>query len=333
MSHPADSSARDLFGPIVQPVVVAYGAGVDSTAMIIGMVQRGERIDAVVFADTGDEKPATYFYLWAFSLWLARHCIPLHVVRYQPQRFKHYPPYQSLSENCFTNGTLPSISFGRHSCSQKWKIAPQDAWAEAWEPAVRIWAAGGKVIKCIGYDAGPRDSKRYAHAEGHLDERFEYRYPLQEWQWDREKCEDVIRDEVGLVPVKSACFMCGAMKPWEMHTLPVQQLRRIVLMEARAEPRLTMIEGLWRKTVKGMRGAEARPGKMTDYIRDKALLPGEEIDRIASMAPAALVRFQDAHAGTPIEQRPGLKEWLMLFDAMDEGIFGEMFKGTARFVA
>ena len=27
-------------------------------------------------------------------------------------------------------------TFGRHSCSQKWKIEPQDAFLETWEPAV-----------------------------------------------------------------------------------------------------------------------------------------------------------------------------------------------------
>ena len=40
-----------------QPIVVAYGMGVDSTAMLIGMYLRGLRPDLILFADTGGEKP------------------------------------------------------------------------------------------------------------------------------------------------------------------------------------------------------------------------------------------------------------------------------------
>lgn len=46
-----------------QPLVVAYGMGVDSTAVLVGLQQRGIRPDLILFADTGDEKPATYAYL------------------------------------------------------------------------------------------------------------------------------------------------------------------------------------------------------------------------------------------------------------------------------
>ena len=99
------------------PVVVAFGAGVDSTAMLLEMVAQGRRIDLVLFADTGSEKPETYEYRDLIFRWLRRRGIRCETVRYEPRRFKHWPPYRTLDENCFTNGTLPSISFGRHSCS------------------------------------------------------------------------------------------------------------------------------------------------------------------------------------------------------------------------
>lgn len=313
----------DLFrsAAVVPPVVVAYGGGVDSTAMLIELVERGERIDIVLFADTGSEKPETYLFVWLFSQWLADRGVRLVVVRYEPQRFKHWPPYRSLDENCFTNGTLPSISFGRHSCSLKWKVEPQDRWLETWEPAVACWAAGGKVVKLIGYDAGPADTKRFAHAVGQEDARFDYRYPLREWGWDREACKARIAAAGLPIPAKSACFMCGASKPWEIDALPVAQLRRIVLMEARAKPRLRNVEGLWRKAVQGKNGATPRPGAMTDYIRERGLLPLEELEEIVAMAPAALVRFQDAEGRFPLHQRAELGAWLKLFDARDAGVF------------
>lgn len=34
-------------------MMVSYGGGTNSTAMLIGMVERGERPDAILFADTG----------------------------------------------------------------------------------------------------------------------------------------------------------------------------------------------------------------------------------------------------------------------------------------
>lgn len=312
----------DLFGEIEAPVMVAYGGGVDSTAMLIELVERGERIDMVLFADTGSEKPATYLYVWLFSQWLADRGVKIEVVRYEPQNFKHFPPYRSLDENCFTNGTLPSISFGFSSCSQKWKVEPQNKWTERWGPAVRVWAAGGKVVKLIGYDDGARDQKRYAHAEGYTDDRYEYRYPLREWGWDREACADRIRAAGLPVPPKSACFMCGAMKPWEVHTLGPAQLRRIVLLEARAKPRLRNVEGLWRKAVKGRNGATPRPGAMTDYIRAQGLLPAAEIDEIIEAAPRALLAFQESQAGVPVADREELSRWLKFFDMRDARMFG-----------
>lgn len=311
----------DQHSPDEAPVIVAFGAGVDSTAMLIEMVAQGLRIDLVLFADTGSEKPETYAYRDLIFRWLRARGIRCETVRYEPRRFKHWPPYRTLDENCFTNGTLPSISFGHHSCSQKWKIEPQDRFVANWEPALEQWSKGGKVTKCIGYDAGARDSKRYAHAEGHHDPRYNYEYPLREWGWDRAACEARILAEGLPVPIKSACFMCGAAKPWEIRTLPIYQLRRIVLMEARAKPRLRSIEGLWRTSVQGRNGAEPRPGAMTDFIRENRLLPRKEIEEIIAMAPAALLRFQDAEGNVPIHLRAELSAWLKLFDANDRRMF------------
>jgi len=53
-----------------QPVVVAYGMGVDSTAMLVGLHQRGIRPDLILFADTGGEKPDKYLYAPIIRQWL-----------------------------------------------------------------------------------------------------------------------------------------------------------------------------------------------------------------------------------------------------------------------
>ena len=87
--------------------------GLDSTAMLIEWVALGRRLDLVLTADTGTERPETYAYLPIFQRWMDDHGIAHHIFRYTPKRFKHWPPYFTLLENCLTNATLPSISFGR----------------------------------------------------------------------------------------------------------------------------------------------------------------------------------------------------------------------------
>jgi hypothetical protein len=298
------------------PLIVADGMGVDSTAMLEGMRQRGIRPDAILFADTGAEKPKTYAYLPVRQEWLRAVGFPsLTIVKYAASNFKNWPAYHTIDENCFTNGTLPSIAFGfqRKSCSIKWKIAPQEKWTKAWQPAVDCWSAGGRVRKAIGYDASPSDSRRYAHAEGHTDESYEYDYFLRDWGWDRAACIEAI-DRAGLpIPVKSACFMCPASKPPELSELPRNQLRAIVVMEARATPRLTHILGLWGVGCKGVRKPEAKkPGRMTDYIRSEGLLPAGEIDFLWNEVPRHLIRFQEGFAAG--EHRDELSKFLELLD-------------------
>ena len=56
--------------------VVSYGAGTNSTAMVCEMVRRREPIAAVVFADTGGERPETYAHLLEFSEWLTARGYP-----------------------------------------------------------------------------------------------------------------------------------------------------------------------------------------------------------------------------------------------------------------
>lgn len=284
---------------IERPLVVAYGAGVDSTAMLVGFRDRDIVPDLIQFADVGGEKPDTYAYLPIMNAWLRRAAFPaIEVVRYIPRDFKNWPPYHTLEENCLTNGTLPSMAFGYGSCSLKWKAGPQDRFLKTWRPALDAWAAGRRVTKAIGYDCSPRDRRRKTYADGVRTgkERFAFWYPLHEWEWTREDCEAAISREGLPLPPKSACFFCPASKPHELHDLPVEHLQRIVVMEARAKPRLTKIEGLWRKSTR------TRPGSMTEYIRAAGLLPDAEVDRLVALVPTEIARrIENYGDGRPVE--------------------------------
>ena len=279
------------------PIVGAIGLGVDSTAYLAGFARRGIRPDKLLFADTGAEKQETYDYEPILQEWLRKEGFPpLEVVTYVPQNFKNWPPYHTLEQNCLTNGTLPGISFGPASCSVKWKHAPQHAAVKAWQPAREAWSHGQRVRKVIGFDAGPRDRARSYSADPKDAHLYDYWTPLIEWGWDRAECMRQIA-AVGLpVPVKSSCFFCLAMKPDEVKGLNPGYWRRIVRLEAQAHPRLTTCEGLWRKAVKGCRGAVARPGSMTEYIRQERLLPSDEIDHIWQHTPPAILSFQEGYA-------------------------------------
>jgi hypothetical protein len=278
------------------PLVVACGLGVDSTALLVGFTRRGIRPDLILFADTGGEKEETYDYRLTLDQFLQDHGLPtVTVVRKVVRDFKNWPPYVTLEQNCLTNGTLPSLAFGFKSCSLKWKAAPQHAYVKRWQPALECWASGGRVTKAIGFDAGPRDQRRRNHAGNANDPRYEYWYPLIEWGWDRYRCQLEILKAGLPVPPKSSCFFCPAMKPDEVRDLPRNLLRRIVALEARAKPRLQTIQGLWRNGCKGTRGAEKRPGSITEFIKDESLLSKEEIEAIRRRVPLEIVAAQEAH--------------------------------------
>ena len=302
------------------PLIVAYGMGVDSTALLIGLEARGQRPDLILFADTGSERDETYAYEPVMQTWLKEVGFPpITRVQYQAKNFKNWPPYHSLGENCLTNATLPSLAFGFKSCSMKWKIAPQDKYVKAWLPAVRAWECGLQLRKMIGYDASPKDRRRYSHAQGLEDDDYAYEYPLIEWGWDREDCKRIIADAGLPVPPKSACTFCPSVKPHEVRDYKIKYLTEIIIMEARAEPRLRKIDGLWRTGCKGTRGATKRPGKITDFIREEGLLEADYIDELVENAPLEIVRNQERHrAGIEIPSWHDFLERFTPEDAEDD---------------
>ena len=142
-----------------------------------------------------------------------------------------------------------------------------------------------------------------------MSDLYEYRYPLREWNWDRDACIARIRAEGLPVPVKSACWLCLAQKTTELMKLPPWCLRLIILVEARAAPRLVTVEGLWRKSTR------ERPGSMTQFIRERGLLPPHEIDAVIDGAPVDLIDFQRVAAQIPVAERPTMREWIVRFNA------------------
>ena len=242
------------------PVVWAYGAGLDSTAGIVGWHARGLRVPAaILFADTGDEKPETYRYIDYFNVWLASVGYPqVTVVRNASPKVGD----KSLSMECIRKRVLPSLAYGGHSCSLKWKLGPQLKWCKAhfgWtqprkkrgqaERPAGTWRHGPWIYKAIGYDAGPADARRIAKARDKWPDGHWNIYPLAEWGWDRDRCAQEIERAGLAVPMKSSCTMCPASKKHEIHWLKERhpQLHaRAVQMEQLAATKLQSVKGLGR---------------------------------------------------------------------------------------
>lgn len=224
---------------MTEPVVVAYGGGVNSTALLVGLRDRGRRPDLILFADTGGEKPETYAFLEVMNAWLIAVGFPPVVA------VANDGAYSTLEAECLANHTLPSLAFGRRSCSDKYKRRPQDKYVTGWEPARRAWAIGMRVVKLLGIDAG--ESHRAVAAD---DPRFRTQFPLVEWDWGRDECLAAIRQARIPVPPKSACFFCPASTKREVLALAEAHpalFDRAVAMERNAAPRLTAVRGLGRR--------------------------------------------------------------------------------------
>lgn len=243
------------------PMIVAFGGGMNSTAMLIGMQQQSIKPDLILFADTGGELPETYEHVRHFADWLQARGLP--EIIWVSKTFAGEPT--SLEADCLRNKTLPSIAFGWKGCSIKYKRDPQDKYCNNWPPAREAWLRGSKCLKAIGYDAGEERRARLSE-----DEKYQYWYPMIEWGWWREECAKICQAE-GFSPPKSACFFCPNASKAEVLKLKQTHpnlLHRALSLEANAE--LTTIKGLgrgqfaWRDLI----GADAQQQKLICEVAD-----------------------------------------------------------------
>jgi hypothetical protein len=205
--------------------VVSYGGGTDSTAMLVGMVAKGIAPDHILFADTGAEKEGTYAYITYFSGWLvSKGFPPIEVVRY---RTKHGEEL-TLLEDITNHQTLPAIAFGWKTCSQKFKIQPQDKFITQRYP-------DRKITHYIGFEFGEQRRIKENPNEGHANI-----YPLIDWGWNRAECKRQIL-EAGLdLPGKSSCFFCPNMKKGEILALSDTEKEKVKQIESNARNKVEL---------------------------------------------------------------------------------------------
>jgi 3'-phosphoadenosine 5'-phosphosulfate sulfotransferase (PAPS reductase)/FAD synthetase len=219
--------------------VVSYGGGTNSTAILIGMIERGIIPALILFADTGNEKPETYEHLHVMSDWCKLvFGIPITVVKNSlPQGLID----GSLYGECLRLGTMPSKLFGYSTCSMKWKVEPQMKYISKWMMDNGI----AHIQHVIGYDMDelPRMEKAERTISDKKAEAPNWRsyetnrYLLIEWNWGRDECIAAIARHQLKQPGKSACFMCPSSKKPEVLALKSNHpelYRKAIVMEARA---------------------------------------------------------------------------------------------------
>jgi len=283
------------------PMILNFGGGVDSTAILIGLSHlyaagdKTARPDLILFADTGDELPETYENVNRMNAWCATVGFPEVTIVSRPNNIPGRVGYKSLSENCVTNETLPSEAFGRGACAGKWKHDPMDAFLFGRKRPYRMgWMeANGhacKPVKLIGYNATEAATgKRGKHAKNTEDKIARFRYPLIEWNWTRQDCVDAIAAEGLPTVIKSACSMCPNQSEAELRTMakinPSQFLRALAIEEIakRGKHGLTKLEGLWRRT----RKSDGRSGSWVQWAKDENLL--DDVEKAAAITLEALI--------------------------------------------
>ena len=224
--------------------VVSFGGGTNSTAMIIGMYLHKIPIDLILFADPGAEQPHTYEFIQTFNVWLEKHGLPIITPVFYTDKGGNR---MTLEEECLRSHALPSIAYGFKKCSLKHKIGTQEKSCNNYPPCREEWAAGRRVYKYIGYDAG--ETRRIQHAAPADEANKKYKNPLYEWGWDRSECVRVI-ERAGLPkPGKSSCFFCPSMKKKEIQALwedYPELFQRAIDLEHNAADSLKTVKGLGR---------------------------------------------------------------------------------------
>ena len=165
--------------------IVSYGGGVNSTAMIIWLVNNKKPIDYVVFADTGNEVPETYEFTEKY--------MKPYLVENKIEFVTVYPfGKRSLWTRCFLRKIIPS---------QVWRFCTRDVKVK---PIHKFYKKlDSKIIQYMGIHYG-----EYYRMKPTKEDWIENSYPLIDNKINQLGCLEIIKNAGLIEPVKSGCFFC-----------------------------------------------------------------------------------------------------------------------------
>lgn len=191
--------------------MVSYGAGINSTALAVWLIEQGWR-GPVVMSDPGAEWPETYCYARYFDeAYLRPHGLQLTTIKGLPYQTKRGGI--SLLEYCEQAQVIPIASL--RWCTVEYKTLPLQRWA----------AEHGIERVAIGIAA--EESHRSPDA---------WR-PLVDEGIDRRECIQIIKRAGLSVPGKSGCYICPFQRDsqWrELHRLHPALFERAARLEEAA---------------------------------------------------------------------------------------------------
>ena len=200
---------------------LSFGAGVQTTTMLI-LVGKGEiETDAVIFADTGAEHPETYEYIEKYDKPLCEKIgIPFMTVRMHRKITNVDTGQQeyadSLREVIIRRRRVPSVNM--RWCTEYAKITPIKL-------ALRGMQKEGSFVKpataLIGISIDEKHRAFNPDGSWKQPHHSEYKnaYPLIEKGISRDDCHRIIKDYGWPDPVKSGCYFCPFQGPREWVSL------------------------------------------------------------------------------------------------------------------
>jgi len=175
---------------------LSFGGGVNSTAMMLLLLDRGWEFESV-FVDHGTDWPETYEYLDMLQEWLDKDGLPLITVL-KPD----VEGFDNLYEFCKAKSIIPSMMY--RWCTDKFKIQVLSNYYE--KPCFNM----------LGIDTGEKHRAKFNYKRG-----IENRFPLLEFGLDRVDCCLLIEDRGLPVPMKSGCFICPYQKNYQWRELRI----------------------------------------------------------------------------------------------------------------
>ena len=192
------------------------GAGVQTTAILLKFWKKYKN-GYIIFADTGDEKKETYWYI---ENYLKPFCKEKGI-RWVTVKHKHG---FSLMEWCLKRKILPIRS--RRWCTQDFKIKPINRF---------IKSLGATKKNPIYTDIGiSLDESHRANFTVTKPLYVRQSYPLLDHKITRRECYEIIKQHGFPIPVKSGCDFCPYTKRKDMRKLHAEDPERfhdIVKME------------------------------------------------------------------------------------------------------
>jgi hypothetical protein len=223
-----------------RPVVLSLGGGLDSFAMLVEGIARGERIDVVVFIDVGHpddpgEWPGTYRHIDE----VVRPLCARHGIEFVCIDHSNYPVRDARSLFAWLRARKQIPMAGPNRiCTTVAKVERFESWLDDRYPGqeVEVW---------IGFERGeesradkdPNAGGRRRRRPGGAIRRN--RFPLIERGLCRCACEDLVRRAGFPVPRKSACVFCpyGTKGDWQRFAVDLpEQFARVVKLEADKPP-------------------------------------------------------------------------------------------------